>query len=252
MVMEARGIHVRDDGMLGVIGHDRADPERGAYRGLRAVGGDHQPRMQTLAAVGLEPQGIGAGRDRGDARVPEADARLRGDPCTQRSPELAILDRMAQRCDALLLGGQDGRAEAAAFRHVDPPDRRRPGGDRRPCADALEDAAAAVGQRRRARVEARLCVRVGRDGLDHGDLEWQLRERRSQREADHAAARNRHVAGSRSGHHAAAIRRSISSGSVGIEAVSTSGPSAVTTTSSSMRTPMPHHSRRTSLLPCGM
>ena len=51
--------------------------------------------------------------------------------------------------------------------------------------------------------------------------------------------------------HAAAIRRSISSGSVGMPAVRTSGLPSVTTTSSSMRTPMPHHSRRTSLLPGG-
>ena len=78
------------------------------------------------------------------------------------------------------------------------------------------------------------------------------RKRRSEREPDHAAAGDGHVAAQGLRRvHAAAISRSISSGSVGMPAVRTSGLPSVTTTSSSMRTPMPRHSRRTSLLPGG-
>ena len=183
----------------------------------------------------------------------EADPRESGDRVAQGPAEQPVLDRVAERCDALLLRRQDRRAEAAALGHVDAPDRRRLRCDRRPGADPLEYAPAAARERRRARIEARLLVGPRRDRLDHDDVERQLRERRGEREADHAAAGDGDVAAQRaSAAHAAAIRRSISSGSVGMAAVRTSGLPAVTTTSSSMRTPMPHHSRRTSLLPGGM
>ncbi len=121
--------------------------------------------------------------DRRDPRIAHADPRERGDPRAQRPAEQAVLDGVAERCDALLLGRQERGAEAAALGHVDAPDRRRPGGDRRPGADALEHAPAAARERRRARVEARLLVGARRDRLDHDDVERQVGERRGEREA---------------------------------------------------------------------
>ena len=55
--------------------------------------------------------------------------RIRGNApsrAAQRPAEQAVLDGIAERCDALLLGRQDRGAEGAALGHVDAPDRRRP------------------------------------------------------------------------------------------------------------------------------
>jgi hypothetical protein len=194
-VVEARRVDVRDDRVLPVVGDARANAEQGARGGLRAVGGDHEPRLARPADVGFDANRAHAGRDARDARVPQAHAGQRGDARAQGLAEQAVLDRVTERADALLLRGQDRGAEGAALGDVDAPDRRRAGGDRRPCADAFEHAPAAGRQRRRAGIEARLRVRLGRDRLDHDDVQRQLRERGGERKPDHAPAGNGDVAG---------------------------------------------------------
>jgi hypothetical protein len=128
---------------------------------------------------------------------------------------------------------------------VDLADRRRVAGERRPAADALEDAPAALGHRGGAIVVARLRGIAGRRGLD---------DQRPSGSAASATASEpptmpppamtmSKLAAGVAAHvpQAACISRSISSGSFGASADSTSAPARVTSTSSSMRMPMPHH-----------
>ena len=82
-------------------------------------------------------------------------------------------------------------------------------------------------------------------------LQGQLRERECKAGADQAAAGDRDVDLARSAH-AALIHFSIASGSLTSPAVSTSLPSRVTATSSSMRTPMFHQRLATPFVPAGI
>ena len=76
---------------------------------------------------------------------------------------------------------------------------------------------------------------VVRNGLDQGHSNIETLERHGQTGADHAAAHNGDV---ERVVHAACTKRSMASGVFSSAAVSTSGASRVTSTSSSMRMPM--------------
>ncbi len=111
--------------------------------------------------------------------------------------------------------------------------------DPRPDPERGEDVLRAVRERGHAGVEARL-LEAGRvTGFDEDGRERQLAERAGERGADEPAADDQDVALARRAHAEPAIRRSIASASFGSSAVSTSGPSRVISTSSSIRMPMP-------------
>ena len=124
-----------------------------------------------------------------------------------------------------------------------------------PDTQRLEDAPAGIAQRRGAFVEARL---RGRSPGGTASISTtrrpagQRHARGSPRPCRRRRWRRRSQRLGRShGAHAAAISASISSGSLGAPPVSTSTPSRVTTTSSSMRMPMFHEAPRHALRPAG-
>src|SRR5690606_41855084 len=110
-------------------------------------------------------------------------------------------------------------------------------------------------QRGRAVVEAGVINDIERSRFDEDDVEIELRQRKRQAGAYQTAAGDCDVAAQRA--HAALaslapISFSISSGRFASAAVSTSQPSEVTTTSSSMRTPMFHQRLGAPRMPAGM
>ena len=190
--------------------------------------------------------------NRSDARMDEADPGRGGNPLVQRPAEQPVLDRVAERRDTLLLGGQDGRAEAAALGlrgcggSVSPGSRISG-----PGADAPRAPAGCRSTARSYANQNSAAPRTPAAPARSRPRRAAARERRREREADHAAAGDRRR---RSGRASGALMQPPSG------ARSRPGPSAcppsvpsgspsVTTTSSSMRTPMPLHSRRTPFAP---
>ncbi len=110
---------------------------------------------------------------------------------------------------------------------------------RAPQPEPFENALRAVGERRHAPVEARRLERRGLESFDEHDIERQLGERACERRADQPAADDEHVRLPLGRHSAAPMSCSTSSTEDGNAAVSTSGSLRVTTTSSSIRMPMP-------------
>ena len=93
-------------------------------------------------------------------------------------------------------------------------------------------------------------------GLDDGDAQRERRERDREAGADEAAAGDEDVAGT-GGHAARALRlsrisASICAGALGTDSVRTSGSRRVTSTSSSIRMPMPHQRFATPRVPGAM
>src|SRR5690606_442755 len=171
-------------------------------------------------------------------------------PRPQRLAEASVLDRVPERGDAFLPRVAAHGAEPAPLGEGYRADRLRVAHERAPQPERSEDALRAVRERRDARIEARLLEprRVAR--LDEHGAAADRVERNRERRADEPAADDQHVAVEPSLHALHAVRhaalstavptsRSISSASTGSSAVSTSQPSRVTTTSSSMRMPMP-------------
>src|SRR5450830_1906741 len=120
-------------------------------------------------------------------------------------------------------------------------DRLGAAGDGLPQAQTLINLPRAIGQRRRARVVARLVAVARREGFDQYDLPAPCLGPGLQRQRQagaHQAADNGQVDPA---HRAAAINASMSATVLGTPLVRISQPCLVTTTSSSMRTPMPRH-----------
>ncbi len=139
----------------------------------------------------------------------------------------------------MVLRVEPGEAEVPGVGDVDLAYRRCDGSDVVPHAQGREDLARAVAERGAALIEARLQLAASDHGLDQRYLEPGAGQRQRQARPHHAAPDDGDIAllrGRRG--HAAAINASIASGSFGASSVRTSQPLRVTTTSSSMRTPM--------------
>src|SRR3989344_5383708 len=121
-------------------------------------------------------------------------------------------------------------------------DRLRAAGKGPPQPPPPIDLPRAIGQRRRACVVARLVAVARCEGFDQQDLPaprlGPVLQRQRQARAHQAAADNGQVDPA---HRAAAINASMSATVLGTPPVRMSQPCLVTTTSSSMRTPMPRH-----------
>ncbi len=166
-----------------LVAHQRAD----------AVRRHHQSRRQRVRlSVLLVTDGAGIAVDLAPAdprRRDHGDIRRTCQARPQRRADDAIRHHVSQRLETLLRGVDAGRAEAAAVGDVDPADRRRLALHCRPHAQCPESAHRAIGQCRRALVEARmLLARARRHGLDQRDAQAERRQRQGQRRADQAAA----------------------------------------------------------------
>src|SRR5690606_2006942 len=178
----------------------------------------------------------------------------------QHLAQPGILDDIAQCRHAFIRGVHARRAGMALIGDMNLADRLGAPGQVGPDPQALEQSAAAMGQRRGAVVVTRLPAALDRRlGLDQANLPAGLAgailQPQRQTGTDHAAADDVQ-AGAHAGRsiaaRARAISASISSASRGTLPVSTSWPSRVTTTSSSMRIPMPRHLAGTSMLSTAM
>src|SRR5205814_3519522 len=101
-------------------------------------------------------------------------------PLPERGLELRIADGVAERGKALVGAFEERSSRAAFLRDVDRTDRGRVA---RPCADRLEELAAAVGEGQRSRI-----ARARRARLEDRDLDTGPREQRRHRGADGTGA----------------------------------------------------------------
>jgi hypothetical protein len=238
---------------LRIVVLGRRDAERGANRGASAVRADHEPRTNR-ARAGLDPRfgRVAADLELRDGRGCEhTEAGRALEPLPERLSERRVLDRVAEGLDALLLRPDPRGAEAAALGNVHGSNRLGAGSELGPDAEGRENSLRRVRERGGPAVEARLLELRGLARLDEHHVERQLGERAGERGADGAAADDQHVAvetlGEARAHARVAISASISSTEAARSAVSTSGPSRVTSTSSSIRMPIPRQRFATSL-----
>ncbi len=211
------------------------------------------------SALALEPHRHGLGRhiEPGQTRrIVERDALRLAEAGAQRSGQIRARGDVTEGLEPELARVQAYAAEPAALGDADGAHGRRARRERRPDPDALEDTARAVGEREIAIRPRALGAPVRRARLDHRRAQAGAVERARKARAHQAAADDDQIARGlhRLAHRPvpASINASISSISLGIPALSTSGPSRVTSTSSSMRTPMFHHRLATPLLCAGM
>ena len=160
----------------------------------------------------------------------------------QALAEPGVFHHITQGWHALLHRGQTRGGEAPTVRYMDLLDRLRTPGNGLPQAQPLVNLARAKRQRGRARIVARLVAVARCKGFDQHDLPTPRLgpglQCQGQAGAHQATADNRQVDPA---HRAAAINASISATVLGTPPVRISQPCLVTTTSSSMRTPMPRH-----------
>ncbi len=232
---------VGDQGVVAdvpVAGAD-AEPVTGARAG--AVGGDQQRRVQLFAIVQHGFIAVAGAADAGErGRGAQGDGRIRFHGAQQHMAEPAVFHHRAQARQVLLRGGEPGQAEPAAPGHVHGVDAGGVLQHRVLQAELLENRQAAGGQRRAAGVEAGRVRRLaGGQGVafhQHDLARPVVAQQQRQGRPRHAAADDE-----RGSAHARASRMSasMSSMALGTSRVSTSQPSLVTSTSSSMRMPMP-------------
>ena len=165
--------------------------------------------------------------------------RLKAGP--QRRPQRPVRHHITHGRQALF-GGIDAReAETTLIRDVNLAYRCRGRGHARPQSESVENSAAAVRYRSRTLIEARLPFFSVGNRLYQRYSQAKRFQCHGKAGADHASAHDGDVVGRRDVlpvDHAACSSDSIASGVFSSAAVNTSGASAVTNTSSSMRTPM--------------
>jgi hypothetical protein len=183
-----------------------------AQRRVLAVGGDQQRRAQP-AAVGQRhryARRVGLGRPR-DPAGPQGHAGERRDAGEQGAPDHPVLDDVAEgRCRgfgrgqrAMVVMQEEGRGAAARppVGDADIEDRLGLGRHVRPGARPLQQVARAMGDRRGPPVMGRIEPRRCGGRLDHRHRDAGAAQRGGERQPDHAAAGDQHLAieGSRHG-----------------------------------------------------
>src|SRR5665213_445445 len=141
----------------------------------------------------------------------------------------------AKGLDALFAGRKPCEGQPARIGDMNGADHPAVGGNGAPDTEGIENAAAGIAQRGGALIEALMGSGFRADALDEYHRAAGGRQRQSKAGADHATADDGDV---ERFHYAAAITASMASGFLGAPAVSTSAPSRVTSTSSSMRMPI--------------
>ncbi len=228
----ARSDHVRHDSHLtvGVFGEAHTEA---LCQCPTARGNGQQSGAQRLPA-GHDGQTVLGEANVFDHRIHQCEVARGRQRIGKRRLQAVVLQHVAERGQGVLDCAQAGRTEVAAIGYVNRLDGRGEGAQRRPQSEAVEQAARALVDGGRANVHRRR--RLRRETLvDHGDAAAIAAERQRQTGTDHAAARDDYVEVPLLH---AAISSSISSGSLGASRLSTSRPSRVTTTSSSIRMPM--------------
>src|SRR5690606_3487887 len=262
---------IGDNGALVVVALASADIQASAQTRLRAVGNRQQPRSHrlTFAAVLNRHQRMLLSRLAIDhlRRVHPFNRGVFVQLREQHIAEPGILDHIAQRWPLALLRVELDTAETSALADMDIGDGGGVMVERLPEAETFQDAAAAIRECRGARIEARSVHRWRqlRDIGGGGNRETfrdkyaqctvaELVQQQRKADADHTAAGDHDIVINRGGAaraHAAWLPRiscSMSPTVLGTSSVSTSQPVFVTTTSSSMRMPMPRHLRATAVL----
>jgi hypothetical protein len=266
VIVKVLGQNVADQRDLLVIPAAGTDAGGLAQRRTCTVGGDREPgfndagraidlALQLLHVLLQSHRADFGGRQNGDRR-------LLTQTTPQRRTHHAIHNDEAERVEALLLRVDASKAKAPLIGNVDAPDRCGLAFHQRPNPELFENASTAVRQCSTAVIEARLLGGTEGSRLDQRDRKSQLRQCERETRADQTAARDGDIDTQRlsvalgvvdctdSTH--AFISFSMSSACLASAPVSTSLPSLVTATSSSMRTPIFHQRLWTPLLPAGM
>ena len=248
--MRFTGGDIGDQGalLIGPLGHGNA--QLLAQTGAAAVGQNGQVTLKAGAV--LEGQAIAIAKVMHGhhfvGATPADHIFIQGLP--QAMAEPGVFHHIAQGRHTFVSGTQACGAEAATVGHMDLRNRLGALADARPDAQALVDLPSAVGQRGGARIVARLITVAGGEGLDQHDLptaglgtglQGQGQAGTHQAAADDRKLYATHQATTARADCASAIRASTSATVLGTPPVRISQPPLVTTTSSSIRTPMPRH-----------
>ena len=175
------------------------------------------------------------------------------EPLPQRLAERVVLHHIAERFLPLLAPVESDAAEMALVRYFDAVYRTWRGAEFVPYLERLENLARTPGQGSRAGVES-IVFAPRNDGFDDQHRTFRTRRRERETRAGEAAADHHDgtfvpSSGNRHGElQAAAIKASISSMPRGTSSLRLRLPFSVTSTSSSMRTPMPRQRGATSSL----
>ena len=239
---------------------------------MRTVGGHQETRRCHFARAGSRDHlEVGAlGRDLeildagGHADLHAADIRK---AAPQRRADRPVGNDVTESIDAVIRGLQARESEPTGIRDMNGADRSGVARDLVPDPQAFEDSAAGIAESRGALVEARLGRGIRRDTFDEQRPHARAREAERQARAYEAAADDGDVELSKRGPRrcgsgavrishgqlaARAISFSMASTSLGTPSVRTWTPVLVTTTSSSMRTPIRWKRFGTPRAPAGM
>ena len=230
--------------LVGRVAH--MDAQLFAQAGAATVGQYRQVALQLGVVVQQQAVATFDGLHRGHLRRAAPAHHLAVQPLPQALAQPGVFHHVAKRRHALFQGIQAGGAEAAAVGYVNLPDRLGAMADGLPQAQLLVDLLGTERQCRRTRVVAGLEAVTGGEGLDQQDLpaprlgprlQGQGQARAHQAATDDRQVHPIHAASLR----AACISASISATVRGTPEVRISQPCLVTTTSSSILTPMPRH-----------
>ncbi len=202
---------------------------------LGTVGRDHEPRMQHARPVARTHLDLGVCIEAAAGTRLGCQPRDAGQHCDARGEDLVDRLRgqhMAKHRHGRFAGIQHRHAEAPAFADVHLEDRLSHRTHRLPQAERGEDAARGFVECDGARIVA---SRHRAAGLDEGDADAVRGKRDGECRAHRPTADDDHR---RHATHARVIRASMAATDLGAASVNTSQPSRVTSTSSSMRTPM--------------
>ncbi len=220
------------------------------------IGQDRQAAIDLLAIGQRQPITASLRLQRLDFRRAAPHHHIVVQRLPQAVTDPGVLHHVAEGRNAVGFGIEPCRADPAAVRHVNMLDGLGALGDPLPDAQPLIDQPRAIGQRRGAGIVAGLVFVAGLEGLDQLDppaaRPRTLLQRQSEARADQTTADDRQLAHDQATSRAPAISASISATALGTPPVRISQPVLVTTTSSSMRTPMPRHFLATSWLSAAM
>ncbi|MCY1408996.1 hypothetical protein D9M71_243300 [compost metagenome] len=223
-----------------------ADPKLLAQAGAATIGEHREVAFQGGFIIEGQAVAVGQRLHAGDFRRATPADHVLVQALPQALAEPGVFNDITQRWNTLFHRRQPRRRESTTVGNMNLLDRLGAAGNFLPDAQALVNLPRAKGQRRRTSVVTRL-IRIPRgERLDQHDLpasglgpglQGQRQTRTDQPATNDCQVDSTHAACVR----ACAIRASISLTVFGTPPVNISQPVLVTTTSSSMRTPMPRH-----------
>ena len=235
-----------DPGLIPDVVHGNTRPAERGEVGLGPLGHEEKfgtENFFTFQAAHTESQSLSIFvRGKESASETQGDPRGGRDRLPEGPHEGPISERPTESFQAVLGRVEDQRRSETRSAHDDLPHGGGVGGHRLPQAESFQKTSGPLGQNDPARVPGSDAF-VVRASFENQRGDAHAREGVRGDKTRRPRAGHHHLCPFR--RHRALIAASISSGVRGSPAVSTRGPSAVTSTSSSMRTPSPRNARGT-------